>query len=553
MMLYRGLSKAAPPAQKRHDRLPTQAADSKQSGPAQADMTFNQPSITARPTLGHRLGEGLSRLVGMDEMRLLLLFLVAHTIAWTLVPAISRAPGALWDDMLETYAWGQQWQLGYYKHPPFYSWIVGIWFYVFPRTDWAYYLLSAINVGVGFAGIWALARRFLKVEARLLAVLLLTFMPYYNYMASNFNANTVLLSLWPWTAYAFVRSIETRTVVAGTAFGVLAAAGLLAKYYSILLLATCFVASLLHPEVRRYYRSPAPYVAIAVAALLLIPHARWAIANDLPPVRYALGKTGQPWWYNFHKAVTTAIASLAMNMVAAVILVAAIRWRRPAILSGLWRKLIAREHWWIMVLASGPFVLTILFGAAGYVKVAVNFLIPAFYMLPLVIMLALEPAITRDAMRGVLRAVVVFLVGAVLVSPAIAYACFYFQLKGTVDISPFAARDAARVWQQSFGSPVRIVTGSEKYSLAQPFYGPDSPAEFTHFSSGEAPWVTPQRIEREGLLAICGAGEAWCLAAARQFSHAGTMEIPTTIQHSFAGMTGPTHNLIYVMTPPKPR
>ena len=32
-------------------------------------------------------------------------------------------PGALWDDMLETYAWAQEWQLGYYKHPPFYSWM----------------------------------------------------------------------------------------------------------------------------------------------------------------------------------------------------------------------------------------------------------------------------------------------------------------------------------------------------------------------------------------------------------------------------------------------
>ena len=69
----------------------------------------------------------------------------------------------------------------------------------------------------------------------------------------------------------------------------------------------------------------------------------------------------------------------------------------------------ARDHWWILILASRPFLLTILLGIAGYVKVAVNFLIPAFYMLPLVIMLALEPAITRDALRGVLRAAILVL------------------------------------------------------------------------------------------------------------------------------------------------
>ena len=474
------------------------------------------------------------------------------TIVWTVASDVMRWPGALWDDMLEAYSWAQHWQLGYYKHPPFYAWIVGVWFKIFPRADWAFYLLSAVNVGVGFIGVWWLAGRFVKPDAQLLSVLLLTFMPYYNYMASNFNANTILLSLWPWTAYAFVRSIETRSALVAAAFGALAAAGLLSKYYSILLLVTCFAASLAHPDVRRYYRSAAPYVAVIVAALLFAPHVWWALANDLPPVKYALGKTGQPWLYDFQKAVTTAFASVAMNSIAAVILMAAIRWRRPAIFSGLWARLIARDHWWILVLASGPFVLTILLGATGYVKVAVNFLIPAFYMGPLVIMLALEPAINREAVRGVLRAVVVFLIGAVLVAPVIAYVSVYFQIKGTVDISPIAARDAASQWHRTFQSPLRIVTGSEKYSLAQPSYGPGSPAEFTHFNFDQAPWITKARIEREGLLSICDADDTHCLAAVRHYAHAGTVEIPASIQHSFAGLAGNSVRLIYVMTPPKP-
>lgn len=507
--------------------------------------------ISAGLSPGDRFGEAMSRLARMSEMRLVALFILAHTVAWTLVPTISRTPAALWDDMLETYAWAQQWQLGYYKHPPFYSWVVGLWFTVFPRTEWAYYLLSAVNVGVGFAGIWMLAGRFLKLEARLLSILLLTFMPYYNYMASNFNANTILLSVWPWTAFVFVRSIETRSVAWAVAFGVLSAAGLLSKYYSVLLLVSCFAASIAHPDARRYYRSAAPYIAVATTVVLLVPHIWWAIANGLPPVKYALGKTGQLWSYNFHKAATTALASVAMNSIAAAILVAALQWRRPAILSGLWAKLIARDRWWLLILATGPFVLTILFGAAGYVKVAVNFLIPAFFMLPLIVTLALEPAINRDAVKGVLRAVVIFLAGAVLIAPAIAYFCIYAQLKGTVEVSPLAARDAARIWHETFGTRVAIVSGSEKYSIAQPFYGPDSPAEFTHFRFDEAPWISPSRIAREGLLAICDADDGDCLAHARHYANSGTRESKAAVQSVYGGLKGPVRNLVYIMTPPR--
>ncbi len=165
-------------------------------------------------------------------------------------------------------------------------------------------------------------------------------------------------------------------------------------------------ASLAHPNARRYYASPAPYVAVATAAALFAPHAWWAFLNDMPPLKYALGKTGQAWLYDFRKAITTAIASIAINGLAAGAFVASLRWRRPAIFSGLWKRLFSRERRWILLLAFGPFLLTILLGIAGYVKIAVNFLIPAFYMLPLMIMLALEPAITRDALRGVLRAAI---------------------------------------------------------------------------------------------------------------------------------------------------
>ena len=108
---------------------------------------------------------------GTNHLALIWIMIACHTLVWTLATTVLRWPGAMWEDMLEAYIWAQQWQLGYYKHPPLYAWIVGLWFKVFPRADWAFYLLSFVNIGVGLFGIWRLAGFLVKPQAQLLSAL----------------------------------------------------------------------------------------------------------------------------------------------------------------------------------------------------------------------------------------------------------------------------------------------------------------------------------------------------------------------------------------------
>lgn len=135
---------------------------------------------------------------------------------------------------MEAFVWGQQFEPGYYKHPPFWAWIAGAWFSVFPHTDWAFYLLSEANASLGVLGAWALIGRFTKGPERLAGTLLLLLTTFYNVNALRFNANTIQLSLWPWTMYFFLRSIENKTVGSGIALGVMAGAAMLSKYYAAL-------------------------------------------------------------------------------------------------------------------------------------------------------------------------------------------------------------------------------------------------------------------------------------------------------------------------------
>ena len=97
----------------------------------------------------------------------------------------------------------------------------------------------------------------------------------------------------------------------------------------------------------------------------------------------------------------------------------------------------------------------------------------------------------------------------------------------------------------------RIATGTEAFSLALPFYSPDSPDEFTHYSLAQAPWITPERIAREGILYACMAKDLSCLEAARTYATTQAIQSSLTFQNTFWGLRGPVIEIVLIMTPPR--
>src|SRR3978361_391809 len=71
--------------------------------------------------------------------------LAVFFLACTAILAIINAPFPVLPDMTEAYAWGRECQLGYTQPPPFWAWVCGAWFLVFPRTGWAFAALGALN------------------------------------------------------------------------------------------------------------------------------------------------------------------------------------------------------------------------------------------------------------------------------------------------------------------------------------------------------------------------------------------------------------------------
>jgi Dolichyl-phosphate-mannose-protein mannosyltransferase len=470
------------------------------------------------------------------------------------VGAIVQTTGAIHHDMAEAFSWGQHWPQGTYKHPPLSAWMAGGWFSVFPRWDAAFYLLSAVNAALGALGAAQLARVLVEdardgqcVHSRAassvweLAVPLAMATPTFSILALTFNANTVLLAVWPWTAWAFVQSVRSPSSITGAVFGLLGGLALLGKYTSLLLLLSCLGSAILHPDRRRYFASPAPYAAVAVALVVTAPHAIWSILNGFPAVGHAQA-TIRPWDVTLVQALGTTAGVALLALVPTV----ALRLAQGVLV-------LQRFPNWIAVLALGPAAAILMLGFTARLGISTNFLIPALYGLPALLLLGtrsaplMQPAAPPRLWRLVLAAMALVL----LLAPLAAVGQFKFGADAAVEPRRELAIAATALWRELTGAPLRITAGSAAYGSSMPFYSPDRPADFTDLDLAKAPWVREADIRRHGLLVACLTEDTTCQAAVRGRPAAETaVSRRLTITRQVWGWTGPEFTFDITMFPP---
>ena len=461
-------------------------------------------------------------------VRAILLFLVLNAAAWALYATLGGMP-VQHQDSLEAYAWGREFQFGYHKHPPLWAWVSGAWFSVVPRTDFGMYFLTELNASLGIVGAWFLMGRFVSGPTRHAAAALLLLTTLFTFNALRFNANTFPLSIWPWTMFFFVRSIERRTIVSGLLFGLFAGLAMLAKYYAGLLLATCFVAALLHRDRRGYFTSPAPYVAVLAFEAVFLPHVIWLVRDGFQPILYLLTKVERSDPKFVDTPAGFVLACLGYHAVQIVVLGATRLWKGRAFPA-------APNHGWafLLTLATGPFLLTLLAGLVSHMRVTPLYAVPIFSLTPLPLLLALRADPTTSL--RVSKWVYGFIVAASLIAAPIAN---YVQVRTnpTKDVEPLAdvTRAVEAAWLERTGKPLRLVAGSWPYAVGTVFYAREGVSDFTDFNMARAPWVTPERIRREGLLYVCLVGEDRCLGPATPWRAKAVEEREMTFQRTLWG------------------
>ena len=407
-----------------------------------------------------------------------------HVLAWVLAHGIADTNLDSYADMLENYAWGQDWAWGSAKHPPLFAWVTGAWFVIFPTLDSAYHLLSYLNVAIGLIGVYRLAQALDRHDLALPAVILLSMAFPYSTLAVKFNANAILLSVWPWVAVAWVHSIRKRDHTGlrwSVALGVLAALAMLGKYYSGVFLLALFLASFASAPGRQWFKTPKPWLTLLVFGLCMLPHIAWLQSHEFVTLHY-VSEQGSTEGTNWRMLGKFAIAPVGYWLVPWLLCTAL--WT-PQNMSR-WQALCSwpRRMWlswqpqgWddgLFWMAMLPWAITLVFGITGFVELSLPWAIPIGYGFSLLWLRNLNQSheATEEATHRLLKCLIAWFVIVVLLSPWYAW----HQANEGTENHYLPRREAAaavlQTWQERHPDvPLQWVGGQWAESALLAFYG----------------------------------------------------------------------------------
>lgn len=428
-----------------------------------------------------------------------LAFLLAFAAA-AIFAVTSRYPGYVHHDTAEIAMWSTLgWPAGLPKHPPFLPWLFRAYSYVVPLNWVTLSVLTAANIVAGAWAVWQIARTVLDERRAAVAALLYGLAPAGTFLALKLNHNAILVSLWPLIILAFLKCLDAASLRAsvmwGIAFGMAAAIGVLAKYYTGVLLAACLIAAVASPDFVTFLKRPAGYVAVLVFALLMTPHALWMLHDSGgDTVEYALRETGADEHLLGHFLLVAPLY-LAPPVLAFVLLSRSAGAAVPSPLDCLR----TRE---LFVLAAGPYLITALFIAAFKLRGATSWSLPDFCVVPVLLAAALASP-SAEALARLKRIAAGLLACIAVLGPIWLIATFRAGDANTIEPRAELGVRAGRIFERVVGHAPTLVAGDPQSATSAFLALPSHPQIFTMFALPLAPWVTQERIDREGLLIIC--------------------------------------------------
>lgn len=479
--------------------------------------------------------------------RAVLVSLGVYLLVWTAYGTIAKSSQGLHADMSELIAWSRDLSFGYLKHPPLAAWLVRTWFTLFPVAEWSYYLLAMLMPAAALWIAWRLSADYLDLEKRAVGLALLTFVPFFNFHALKFNVNTVLMPLWAATAFAFLRSYRTRTPLWAALAGLAAAAAMLGKYWSVFLLAGLVVTALIDRRRMVYFRSPAPWITVAVGLVALAPHLAWLAQNDFAPFSYAVALHGEK---TFADALLSSVGYLGGSLAyvaVPLIIVAAMAWPNLKTFADMaWpaddeRRLAAAAFW-------APFLLPVAGALVDRSVITSLWSMSCWTLLPVLLMSPPALAVRAIDTRRILIAAAALPVVMLIASPAIA---IITERKGPPPASAQAfllAREIERLWHEMTPRPLKFVGGNTDLAYGVITYAPDEPRALP----GLAPPPAAE-LAQDGMVLVCFVEDADCRRAAqvRASGLAGSRAVVSNIVRGFLGHLGKEQGYAIVLVPPR--
>src|SRR5499433_1895383 len=432
------------------------------------------------------------------------LLAAAHAAIWTILPFAFYANLPL--DLIEALTYGREWQLGYDKLPPLPWWLVEL-VYRTVGHDVAFYALAQIAVLSAFAAVWLTARQLVGAVGALVAVLVIDGLHYYHFTAAKFNHDVIQLPLWALAGYAFHAALRRGRLVHWLLLGCAIGLSLWAKYFVVVLAAPLASFLLLDRQARPALATPGPYVAVALALLIMAPHLVWLVRNDFLPFAYASARAAPSRGVLDHllHPLVFALGQLAF-LLPALAIAAAVVWPRPkgADAAPVSAKADAFDRRIVTLLAFGPAATTVAMSALSGRGAIAMWGYPLWLFLGLWVVLyartALEPArLTRivAAWASVFALFAVVFAASYSVLPAIDH-----RYRAVFYPGDRLADELARRFRAATGAPLVYVIGTMWDGGNVAHYAREQPRVLIDGDRRRAPWIDVGDLRSKGAVVV---------------------------------------------------
>jgi len=427
--------------------------------------------------------------------------LAAYVLAWTVLPALLTTSLPL--DVVEGIAWGREWQWGYFKHPPLPAWLLYPAFEALGR--FGPFLLSQLAILLALFYVHRLARDLLGPERAGLAAALLYGVLFYTWPMLSFNHDSAQVPVWAalaWHAHQAMQRDRRRDWVW---LGAWAAIGMYTKYSTGVFLA-CLAGYLLIGPERRLLRRSGPWLALAVALVLVAPHGLWLLHDNGGPLAYLAARSYGDTAQANHAAGLRFLATqlVALVPLGVIVLAAGLRpWGGRLYLRD------PSQRAWLYTIALGPALLVAAGGSLLGAELHDMWGMPMWNFAALLLLAAVPPERFARRRRALVRALAVWM--ALITLAMAAYAGRSAQWLGQPARMDWPAQalgeQARRQWQALSRCPLQVVAGSIWEAGLVAEQQRPMPSVLIDGDARYAPWVSAERLQQTGALLVWRLGD----------------------------------------------
>jgi 4-amino-4-deoxy-L-arabinose transferase-like glycosyltransferase len=433
-------------------------------------------------------------------------FLVLHAAVWTLLPTVLYPNLPL--DLIEALTYGREWQLGYDKLPPLPWWLVEIAYRAIGH-DFAYYLLAQICVGVAFIAVWSVARPMVGATGALIALMIVDGLHYLNFTAAKLNHDVIQLPLWAAAGFAFHRALRRGDWRYWLLLGLAIGLSLWAKYFLVMLAAPMVLFALFDREARKALSTPGPYIAAAVALIVMAPHILWLVNNDFLPFAYAEARARPSrglidhFWHPLQFALGQWFFLIPSLLIAATLFYPRVR-EQPAGGDAYDRRIVT-------LLAFGPALAVIALSALTGRGTVAMWGYPLWMFVGLWFVLMMRAQMSEMRVKRAINAwAIVFMIfaGAFVVAYAIMPA-YDHRYRAVFFPGDKLGQELTARFRAMTGKPLAYIVGSMWEGGNAAHYSPEQPQPRVLIDGrpSRAPWIDLADLRAKGAIVVWTSGE----------------------------------------------